>query len=383
MNKSVVIIEPIGGSGGMNFQNHKLCQSIGKRGWSVSLYSSKTYMHRNENYEAKDFFNNVFGSAPALLRGIKYTYAVLLSSFLIFFKKIPIVHLHLFRVGLKEVILVLIMNIMKKNLVLTAHDVGSFRRNDDIKHGLNFVYSSATKIICHSEQARKALIDLMPELQNKIVMIPLGNFINSLPQNEENSLCKLEKKETKRFKILFFGKIKRIKRLDLMIRALSEIKKRNRIEVEVIIAGKAYDISEDEIIKSIEDLNLEENITFINKHIHDSEINSLFNWADVSILPYDTIFQSGVLLLCMSYKLPTIVSDISGMKEIVKEDFNGVIFKKGSVIDLCKKIEGLAMNPKKLNEIAANSYKYVEAKHSWDLCGKLTSEMYNNILNND
>ena len=72
MIKSVVIVEPIGGEGGMDFLNHQLSQSIGRQGWSVILCTSNSQRYSSAYYDSYDVFNGVFGSESILKRGMRY-----------------------------------------------------------------------------------------------------------------------------------------------------------------------------------------------------------------------------------------------------------------------------------------------------------------------
>ena len=380
MIKSVVIIEPVGGEGGMSFHNHQLSQSIGKLGWKVILCSSNSKAYSSEHYQSRDFFNDVFGSSPLIIRGIKYFIAIVRIVYLICLEKTSIVHFHFYRIGLKEAVMVGLVNLLCRNIVITAHDIGSLRNGDDFQYGFKYVYKKASTIISHSKSSFKALTDLNFSLDRKISLIPLGGYINYLPSPKKDTLKELIKQNNADVRIIFFGKLKRIKRVDLAIEAVGILKRKGISSVKLIIAGKPYDISEYEINNAILDQGVQDSVTFISRYISDDELSSLLAWANISVLPYDKIFQSGVLLLCMSNRLPVIVSNIPGMMEIVSDGLNGATFEADNVFDLAQTLEKLLNNSGHLKNLAINAYDFVERNHGWDLCGKLTVEAYSRTL---
>ena len=383
MIKSVVIVEPVGGEGGMDFMNHQLSQSIGKKGWSVGLCSSSSQSYSSTYYDSYDVFNGVFGSESILTRGMRYFLGLFRTCRLIILRDASIVHFHFFRVGLKETFMVGLVKLLGRKVVISAHDVGSFRNNDDFEYGLRYVYTRASAIICHSKLSSKALNDLNCSLEGKISLVPLTNYINYLPVPQQDYLKKLRDEDNQELRILLFGKLKRIKRVDLAIKAIGTLKRKGVSSVKLIIAGKPYDITDHEIAKAIFDEGVDDSVTFISKHISDEELSSLLAWANISVLPYDEIFQSGVLLLCMSNRVPVVVSNIAGMVEVVSDGLNGSTFLAGDALDLAEKLEKLRKNPDVLQDLANNAFDYVQSNHSSSLCGNLYVEAYSRTLNGD
>jgi len=78
--------------------------------------------------------------------------------------------------------------------------------------------------------------------------------------------------------------------------------------------------------------------------------NNLYSHADAYILPSKFEGFSNSLIEALSFGLPSIVSDCpSGNREIIKENFNGIIFKNLDSVDLIKKIIFMVENLDKFN----------------------------------
>ena len=75
------------------------------------------------------------------------------------------------------------------------------------------------------------------------------------------------------------------------------------------------------------------------EYIPDELTELYFKAADVLILPYAHVFQSGVLFLGYSFGLPAIAADVGSLKEEIIEGKTGFVFKPRDSSDLARKIE--------------------------------------------
>jgi glycosyltransferase involved in cell wall biosynthesis len=65
-------------------------------------------------------------------------------------------------------------------------------------------------------------------------------------------------------------------------------------------------------------------------YLDDDQIQYFLNAADVVVLPYKKLTNSGVLFLAMSFGKPVICSDQGSASEIIKDNF-GILCKKGEL----------------------------------------------------
>jgi D-inositol-3-phosphate glycosyltransferase len=116
--------------------------------------------------------------------------------------------------------------------------------------------------------------------------------------------------------------------------------------------------------------------------IPDDEIEVYFKAADILVLPYRHIYQSGVLFLGYSFGLPVIAADVGCLKEEIVEEETGFVFKPGDPTDLAKVIEryftsdlfaNLSSRRKKIEEFATRH-------HSWETVGQLTMKAYSELI---
>jgi D-inositol-3-phosphate glycosyltransferase len=113
-------------------------------------------------------------------------------------------------------------------------------------------------------------------------------------------------------------------------------------------------------------------------YIPDEEVETYFKAADVLVLPYVHIYQSGVLFLSYNYGLPTIAADVGSLREDVIEGITGMIFRPRDHMDLAHAIEKyfaseLFLNLEHTRGVIRNM---VARNHSWDVIAERTEKVY-------
>lgn len=148
----------------------------------------------------------------------------------------------------------------------------------------------------------------------------------------------------------------------------------------LVISGKVWKDDFNQYEKIIEKHKLYKNIIPHIRYIPDNQVPLYYNAANVVVLPYRRIYQSGVLLMAMSYKKAVIASDLDGMTEIVEDGMNGIIFKSEDHSNLAEKIINVIQQPSLLRRIANSGYQTVLHNHNWNLIGQQTTNLYKSVL---
>jgi glycosyltransferase involved in cell wall biosynthesis len=115
--------------------------------------------------------------------------------------------------------------------------------------------------------------------------------------------------------------------------------------------------------------------------IPDEEMELYLKAADVLVLPYKEIFESGVLFLGYSFGLPVVATDVGSFREEIVEGRTGFVCKQADPADLARAIETYFRSdlygelPQRRLEIREYGY----AQHSWDVVGELTRNVYEEL----
>ena len=374
----VSIIEPLGSHGGMDYYNTCLCFALAKKGVDVTLYTSGSVVTKdlNKPFRIKYTYKNVYGNKSRILRGLKYIFATALSLLESKFSKTRICHFHLFTPGPLETFNILLAKMLRMDCVVTAHDIESLDENIKTRIFPSLCYRIADKIIVHNKWSRDTIKGKFNVAEGKISIIPHGNYlplINSIPPRSK-ARKKLNIPDNAKI-FLFFGHIKKVKGLDLLIEAMPMVLNKYP-EAKLLIAGRPwkidYQIYREMINRTEIHKNCIEKICFIPHN----EISFYFAASDLVVLPYRKIYQSGVMILAMSYNKPILISDLPPAKEIIKDGINGFLFQAGNSFSLAQEICSVISNPEKMEEVASNGYNFVITKLDWNVIGLLTKKTY-------
>ena len=379
----VAVIEPVGGHGGMNYYDIGLCKGLGTAGLDVTLYTCDT----NPPLGIKGIFNvcptfkRVFGSDPAWIRGIRYVRALvgaLLSEKL---ARTKIVHFHFFYVGLLEFLGVLLARLLAFRVVVTAHDVESFKAELSVKGLIRRTYSMVNMVIAHNRTSAQEVSLKLGVEADRIRVVPHGSYVDFveslIPRDKAMRSIGISGKDEQ--VILFFGQIKEVKGLDILIKAFASIAT-DFPRARLVIAGRVWKDDFSKYHSLIQKNGIADRVKLHIRYIADEEVSTFYSAADVVVLPYRRIYQSGVLLMAMSYGVPVLTSDLDAMREIVTDGVNGYLFKSEDSDDLAKSLRRTLSDANSRNSIARNALLKMNDEFNWLSIGKRLADVYRAIF---
>ena len=183
--------------------------------------------------------------------------------------------------------------------------------------------------------------------------------------------------------ILFFGNIAPYKGLEYLTTAFQQIPSK-RDNYRLIIAGwpkncESYWTAIKETLR--EDVQ-SGRVLLQAEYIPDEETELYFKAADVLVLPYRFIYQSGVLFLGYSFGLPVLAADVGTLKDEIVEGKTGFVFKPEDPVDLASTIERYFASDlfANLNSRRQGIRDFAMERHSWDVVGQMTMRVYANLL---
>ena len=143
------------------------------------------------------------------------------------------------------------------------------------------------------------------------------------------------------YKLLYIGRLNKIKGVDLLLRAVSTLK--NDYELQLSIVG---DGPERETLESLMgDLGLEHIVCFCGESM---DIQKYLSNADIFIYPSTCQEVFGISLVeALSYGVPCVANCLGGIPEIIQDGYNGILTEETSS-------EGLTIAIKKLLDCCQN-----------------------------
>jgi len=285
-------------------------------------------------------------------------------------------------------LLMLYYRMLAKTIVFTVHNVNAAKRDgDDTKLNrltLRIQYRLADHIFVHTEKMKLELVEEFGVAGARVTVIPFGinNAVPNTRLTPREAKQRLGIRQSEKT-ILFFGRITPYKGLEYLIGALRKISAR-REDYRLIIAGRVDRCEQywAAIREDIRDEVQNGQIRLRDEFIPDDETEVYFKAADVLVLPYRDIYQSGVLFLGHSFGLPVLAADVGSLRDDIVEGKTGFVFQSEDPVDLEKTIVGYFASDlyADLDSQRRQIRDYAAERHSWDVVGEMTMRVYAKLL---
>lgn len=280
--------------------------------------------------------------------------------------------------------------LLGKSVVLTVHNVNTAKRDHSDtafnRFTLRIQYGLADHLFVHTEKMKQELISEFGVQAARISVIPLG-INNFAPQTDltpaEARRCLGIRADEKA--ILFFGRITPYKGLEILVEAFQK-NLRPANNYRLMIAGRPEETTEASYWFPIREVLQEEvqkeRLLLRAEHIPDAETELYFKAADVLVLPYRDIYQSGILFLGYSFGLPALAADVGSLRDEMIEGRTGFLFKPEDATDLAKAIERYFASDlyTDLNRRRREIQDYARQGHDWNIVGQATVAVYDGLL---
>lgn len=201
--------------------------------------------------------------------------------------------------------------------------LGSFEAylNNKIKN----YYKDVDLFIAPSTYMKNACVEFGVSEEKIKVIVNFGRFNNSEEIERENGNEYL----------LYFGRLSGEKGLNTLIKAMKD--ENIKSELRLVGAGPEYKNLE----KMIEDLDLENKVGLLGpKYGH--ELKIIIANAKAIVIP--SVWPENMpltMLEALSLGVPVIVSKVGGLREIIKDSYNGISFRAGDELALSEAIKKL------------------------------------------
>jgi glycosyltransferase involved in cell wall biosynthesis len=255
----------------------------------------------------------------------------------------------------------------RPKLVVTAHDVLPREPRPGQLAAQRRLYERFDAVVVHSEHGRRRLIDRLDVDPSRVHAIPHGAFTHlaegpSLPPPHQTDASV----------VLCFGLMRPYKGLDVLIEAWRGIGS-SSTPAELWIAGMPrMDISG---LRAAAPAS----VRFDARFIGDLELPAYFQRADLVVLPYREIDQSGVLFTALAFGKPLLLSDVGGFPEIAATGAARTV-RAGDPAALREALRELLADPAARAEMAAHARAAAAGPYSWEQIARAHLALYEQLL---
>lgn len=281
-------------------------------------------------------------------------------------------------------LLMMFYRLLGKRIVFTAHNVNAGERDDSDSSfnqlTLGIQYRLCDQIFVHTDRMKTELVSRFHLSAARVTVIPFG--INNTVRN--SALTTFDARQqlglsSNNKALLFFGNIAPYKGLEYLVDAFAEAVKTDP-NLRLIIAGRPKGQPEywTQVQQAITRTGAQDRILQRIEYVPDDNTELYFKAADVLILPYIHVFQSGVLFLSYSFGLPVIATDVGSLKEEVIEGQTGFICRPRDAADLADKIVQYFVS-KLYRELASRRAEiraYANDRYSWSKVAAMLAMVY-------
>lgn len=262
----------------------------------------------------------------------------------------------------------------KSRLVLTIHNIYPHDMSSERKKSYNTRFRKAGSLfdefIVHTKISKEDVIREFGLSAEKVHVCCHGVF------EPKGVTISSEYRKDGKLHILQFGGQSFYKGTDLLVDAVCGLDDERKKRIETHIVGGISQSFLDELKKK----DVDSVITWKAYFLSDEELYQEINAADLIVLPYRAISQSGVLLLSIYFGKLIICSDLPSFKETMQgEDGNSLdndLFFKNEDADSLRVLIMRYIDGKIDEEAVRKRVNHIKSLNSWQSAAKATIEVY-------
>jgi glycosyltransferase involved in cell wall biosynthesis len=269
----------------------------------------------------------------------------------------------------------------RPRLVLTAHDVMPREPRPGQLRGQRLLYRRFDAVLVHTEHGARRLTEELGVEPDRVHVIRHGAFAHlaQAPVGPPPFAS-----EPKGPVVLFFGLIRPYKGLDVLLEAWRSLAGAARGDAELWIAGMPrMDLAQaglaDVGTPEGQRAAAAEGIRVCPRFVADAELPAYFARADLVVLPYREIDQSGVLFTALAFGKPLLLSDVGGFPEIAATGAARTV-PPGDPAALASALASLLADPASRASMAAAARSAADGPYSWREVGSLHLDLYERLL---
>ncbi|MFH1258631.1 MAG: glycosyltransferase family 4 protein [Elusimicrobiota bacterium] len=313
----------------------------------------------------------------------KFSSLVFMVSSLFFLirkrKAYEIIHVHL--ASSPAIAAVILKKLFNKKVVVklgggkNIGDIDSSLKTFIGRVKLNILKKNVDKFIAISQEIKQSMLDNSFQ-EDKIVEIPNGVETDKFsPLNESDRLIKREALNlTDKFVLVFAGRLEKEKNLALFIEAFKKTLQ-TCSQLYLILIGEGSELNS--LTNKIQKLNIAQNVRFLGKIF---DVTDFLKISDAFVLPSLSEGMPNALLEAMSCQLTVLASAVGGIKEVIRNNQEGVLFEPDNIEQMSQAILHAVNNRGWSKQLALRARERVVRDYSLLAVSEKYLQLYHTIF---
>jgi glycosyltransferase involved in cell wall biosynthesis len=247
--------------------------------------------------------------------------------------------------------------------VLTAHDVLPREALPGQRAAQRRLYDRMDAIVVHSAHGRGRLVDELDLDPARVHVIPHGVLRPAGDAPLPPELPDFDGPVA-----LCFGLLRPYKGIDVLLEAWRGI-----ADAELWIVGAPR--MDTAPLRAA----APPGVRFVERFVSEGEAAALFRRADLAVLPYREIDQSGVLFTALGFGVPLVLTAVGGFPEIADAGA-ATLVAPGDAQALHETIEALLTDPERRAQLAGAAAALAGERHAWPTIARAHLDLYARLL---
>jgi len=254
--------------------------------------------------------------------------------------------------------------------VFTSHNV--LRRGTGAvrQQAVRLVVARCDAVIAHTRAGSCALVERFGADPARVHTIPHGAF-DALPHQEEEKPLAPELAAVEGPVVLCFGVLRPYKGVDVLVDAF-----RGLHGAELWIVGRPW-MDIEPLRRAASDAGSA--VRFVDRYVADAELPALFRRADLVVLPYRRIDQSGVLYTALAFGKAMVLSDVGGFSELARDHQAAELVPPGDPQALRATLQRLLADPGARGQLERRAAAAAAGPYSWAEIARRTLKVYEEL----
>lgn len=248
------------------------------------------------------------------------------------------------------------------------HDMNLAKKEAYRKRFLR-ISSLIDTFVVHTNSTKEDVVHQFNIPSENISVIPHGIF--KMKKQEQHTRIVSDDKVC----FIMYGNMTSYKGVDIMVEAMALLPEEYKKRIKVTIVGRI----DESFYNKLKAVPTGVETKWMPYYVNDDTLCQEIVNADVIMVPYRAISQSGVLLLALSFGKVILTSDLPSFRETLEGYDDNMFFESGNANSLASLIVNY-LDGKIDVDKAKNAIKQLNVKYSWDEVARLTCFLYRNTL---